>query len=392
MKPQYWLSLISIAVLTGCATSKRPALPANQISLGYIPGLEHVRFWGDQMQVNPEAAPRMRQQILAHNPAELEEPQSFLVISGGGQNGAFGAGLLNGWSAHGDRPEFRLVTGISTGAIIAPFAFLGQKYDNDVKEIYTLYSTEEVLKKTIFSALFGGESLTDSERLLNILKKYINAKTISEIAAEHRNGRRLLVGTTNLDAKRPVIWDLGAIADSGHPDTAELIPRIILASASIPGAFPPILFDVQKNGTLYNELHVDGGIANQLFISPISFSIRDAMNRVGFKADGTIYVIRNSAIRSKWELVKPSAIAVSAASISGLTLNQGNSDQHVVYLKSIQDKLGFRAAHIPESFQVEPDEVFDVEYMQRLFSVAFDLAEQGFPWVTSPNLPTEPQP
>lgn len=267
--PKNGIYLLAILILTGCTTTKRPALPTDHTTLGMIHGLEKVRFWGDEDRPDDETVTAlMRRQILAADAAELDKPQNFLAISGGGQDGAFGAGVLNGWSKHGDRPQFRVVTGISTGAIIAPFAFLGEDYDPSLKEMYTLYSTKQILKKTIISGLFGGEAIADSSPLLGLIAKYLDEKSIERIANEHRKGRRLFVGTTNMDALRPVIWDLGAIAVSDHPDKANLIHRTILASASIPGAFPPMIFDVSKGGVEYNELHMDGGIGKQIFISP----------------------------------------------------------------------------------------------------------------------------
>ena len=386
MKIIQTLTGLSLAVfLAGCAT-QRPALPADHITLGTIQGLETSRYWGDEDLVDAQAySAEMREQIHASDPGELERPQYFLAISGGGQDGAFGAGLLNGWSTHGDRPTFRIVTGISTGAIIAPFAFLGEDYDQSLKEMYTLYSTKQILKKSILSGLFGGDAITDSAPLLGLIEMYLDDEAIEKIAKEHRKGRRLFVGTTNMDAMRPVIWDLGAIATSDHPDKANLIHRSILASASIPGAFPPMIFDVAKGGIEYNEVHVDGGIANQLFISPTAFSIRQAMDDIGFTASGTVYIIRNNPTRTHWDLIKPTAVALSTGSIGGLTRNQGNTDQYVIFLQAQLDEMECRSAQIPASFNVESTEAFDTHYMQQLYDLSCGLAREGYPWASKPQ-------
>jgi predicted acylesterase/phospholipase RssA len=386
--PKNGACLLAILILTGCATT-RPVLPINHTTLGTIEGLETSRFWGDETVPDTEAYyAEMREQILSTDPAALNRAQSFLAISGGGQNGAFGAGLLNGWSQYGGRPSFRIVTGISTGAILAPFAFLGGDYDASLKDMYTLYSTKQIIKRSIHSALWGGDAFADSAPLLGLLRIYLDQNAIERIAEEHRKGRRLFVGTTNMDALRPVIWDIGAIAASDHPDKANLIQRAILASASIPGVFPPVMFDVSKGGLEYNELHVDGGIGHQIFLSPTSLSLRQAMDAIGFTGSGTIYIIRNNPTRTRWQLVKPTALTISTASIGGLTRNQGNTDQYVIYLQAQLDEMECRSAQIPATFMVEPEEPFDINYMQQLYELAYTHARNGYPWASKPSSDT----
>lgn len=381
------LILMAIAaLLSGCASTKRPVLPSDHTTLGNIQGLEDTRFWGDEDLPNAEAyTAEVRKQIMASNPEVLNQPQNFLAISGGGQNGAFGAGVLNGWSQKGDRPSFRSVTGISTGAILAPFAFLGADYDHVMRELYSAYSTKQVLNKSILSALFGGDSLADSEPLFKLIEHYLDDEAVERIATEYNKGRRLYVGTTNMDALRPVIWDLGAIAASNHPDKANYLHRIILASAAVPGAFPPEIFEVSKGEVNYNEVHVDGGIGNQIFITPASVSIRQTMEQVGFTQSGTIYVIRNNPTKTDWQLIKPSAIALSMASIGGLTRNQGNANQYIIFLQARIDGMKCRSAQIPASFKVESSEAFDTDYMQQLYDIAYDMALKGYPWTTKPE-------
>lgn len=377
--------MLTVSILVGCAT-KRPPLPTHYAHLGTIPGLESVRVWGDEVSPHANtAAIRMREQIIASDPEALQRPQNFLAISGGGQKGAFCAGLLNGWSQHGDRPQFRIVTGISTGALIAPFAFMGEAYDAPLKELYTIHSTKDIIRKKPIRGLFGGKALADSTPLFKALVHY-HGPMIDGIAAEYHKGRRLFIGTTNLDAKRPVIWDISAIAASDHPDKANLIHRIVLASASIPGIFPPVLFDVSKDDIPYNELHVDGGVSNQLFLSPFSFSLRKGMDKVGFTGEGTVYIIRNNPVRLDWELVKPTTLAISSASIGSLILNQGNTNQYLISLQAQLDKMECRSAQMPLSFDAESKETFDAEYMRQLFDVGFVLASEGYPWETESRL------
>jgi predicted acylesterase/phospholipase RssA len=377
--------LTLVVIVAGCASSRRP-FPDEQETLGVVRGYDQdIRVWGDHGHADSSStAAVMRRQVASNHPEEFKKTQSFIAISGGGQNGAFGAGLLNGWSEEGTRPEFRIVTGISTGSIIAPFAFMGSEYDEQLKAIYTLYSTKEVVHRRLMKALFGGEALTDSKPLLELIGKYVTEEMIEGIAREYAKGRRLFIGTTNLDAGRPVVWDIGKIAASDAPDKANLIHRIILASTSVPAAFPPVFFEVSKDGVEYDELHVDGGISYQLFINPTSASIREFMNAAGFSGDGTVYVIRNTHSNLSWTPVKKNGVAISAASIGGLTTNQGNSDQYIIYLQTKLDDMDFRAARISDEFPHESSEAFDLKYMNNLYDDAFKEAKNGYPWSNVP--------
>jgi predicted acylesterase/phospholipase RssA len=192
----------------------------------------------------------------------------LLAVSGGGENGAFGSGLLCGWSEHGTRPVFELVTGVSTGALTAPFAYLGSSYDPQLRTVYTeLKSSGVFLKRGLTAALFD-DALSDNSPLFKTISGYLNEAMLAALANAYDDGRLLLIGTTDLDAQQPVIWNMGAIAKSGHPRALDTIRRILLASAAIPGAFPPTLFDVVLDGKPYQELHVDGGAFAQAFLYP----------------------------------------------------------------------------------------------------------------------------
>ena len=195
-------------------------------------------------------------------------PANYLAISGGGENGAFGAGLLTGWTEAGTRPEFKLVTGVSTGALTAPYAFLGPAYDKQLNYAYTTITGKDVFKKRGLLAPFLDDALADYAPLQRMVAKYVTADMLKAIAAEHAKGRMLLIGTTDLDALRPVIWNIGKIAENGGPQALELVRKIIVASAAIPAAFPPMMIDVDVNGKHYQEMQVDGGASRQVFAYP----------------------------------------------------------------------------------------------------------------------------
>ena len=265
--------MISVA-LAACAPSlARIPLPASEMEAATVlsvpAGTDEIRIWGDERPawVN-EFLSAPDSEVKAKFPDIYGRPHSYLALSGGGLNGAYGAGMLVGWTASGKRPQFTMVTGISTGSLIAPFAFLGSAYDRQLEEIYTKYSTDDLVKRRSLLGMVSQASAADVTPLKSVIAHYVDANLIAAIAAEHRKGRRLFVGTTNLDASRPVMWNIGAIANSSDPGAANLIREVLLASASIPGAFPPVLIHVNADGKAYDELHVDGGTTTQVFVYP----------------------------------------------------------------------------------------------------------------------------
>ena len=201
------------------------------------------------------------------------------MISGGGDWGAFGAGVLKGWgNVTGDlaRPQFDVVTGVSTGALIAPFAFLGRAYDSQLAGLFTSYGADQIYESNILSGIFGGKALANSKPLAKLIETYVDASFLRRVAEERTKGRFLLVGTTNLDAQRPVYWDMGKIAQKGDNQALELFRHVLLASASIPGIFPPVLVQVEAGGQVYQEMHVDGGTTREVFFTIADFSVHRA--------------------------------------------------------------------------------------------------------------------
>jgi hypothetical protein len=311
----------------------------------------------------------------------MDRPHNYLIISGGGEDGAFGAGLLAGWSAAGTRPEFQVVTGVSTGALIAPFAFLGPSYDKQLQEVYTRYSSADLIEiRNIFSIL-SGDAAADTVPLQRLLERYVDDQVVAAIAAEGRRGRSLLVGTTNLDAGRPVTWDLTRIAASGSPAAKRLIQQVILASASIPGAFPPVVIDVEANGRRFQELHVDGGVTSQLFLSPSGIDWQLVAERLRVDGKPQLYVIRNAKLTPTWESVPQRVLPILARTVSTLIRTQGVGDLAQIYLLAKRDGLGYNLAWIPLNFTDTPKEAFDRDYMRKLFTLGYDLAAKGYPWL-----------
>jgi len=344
--------------------------------------MPNVRFWGDAVpeHVIANLKSMTAEEIRERQPGIVGVEHHYLAISGGGLNGAFSAGLLKGWTAAGTRPEFTIVTGVSTGALIAPFAFLGEKYDPILEEIYTGYSTDDLIESRDWITIATGDAVAGTEQLRDTIYNYMTPELIEELAMAFRQGRRLFISTTNLDAGRSVIWNVTAMAASDHPDKRNMISDVLLASASIPGAFPPVLFDVAWDGKAYDELHVDGGAVTQVFVYPSAVDWPTFMELLDVQGPPQVYVLRNAPLNPHWSPIEVDIMSIVGASVSSLIRTQGFGDIDRIYLISQRDGNDFHLAYMPESFDRMPTEAFDIEYMQELFGIGFDMASNGYPW------------
>jgi predicted patatin/cPLA2 family phospholipase len=364
----------------GCATiSPRNVLP--QASAGQIDleGFHNIRFWGDAPARDIEAT------VMADFPktaARSSPVSNLLAISGGAEDGAFGAGLLVGWGDAGTRPVFDLVTGVSSGALIAPFAFLGREHDAQLREIFTRYGRKDVFTYNV-SGLIEGSALTDDAPLARLIEKYVDDGFLQEIASQRIKGRILLIGTTNLDTQRPVLWDMGRIAMSDNRDALALFRKILLASATLPGVFPPVRIQVRVGGQNYDELHVDGGVTRQVFVTPSVFS---AVSRGAGKpaTRRRLFVIRNGKIDPEWQSVRENVLSITQRSISTLIKNQGIGDLYRIYSLTKRDGIDFNLASVPADFSETSAEPFDQNYMIALFDRGYDLASHDYSWAKAP--------
>lgn len=386
--------LLVCAVSAGCTTVlMRVPVPEVALDTGAPYGITDplIRVWGDTIDSQFE------QSLIAQRGALLKRTQSeaiatgkpiksaFLALSGGGPDGAFGAGLLNGWTLRGDRPQFRVVTGISTGAIVALFAFLGPEYDSELKEIYTTYETRQLVVPTFFSALTGGAAVTDVTGYRALIERYIDEEVVTRLAAEHQEGRALLIGTTNLDAARPVIWSISGIAATGHPDARKLIHDIIQASSAIPAVFPPVLIPVTTpDGRVYDEMHVDGGATQQvMFFSP-QFPLKKIDASLGINVDRSLYVVMNNSLEKPYDPVRPRILSIAGAAVSSLLGGAGAGDIYKIFAIAQRDKIDLRVISIPNDFNLEAEEAFDPVYMKALYMLGFEFGLKGDRWLTHP--------
>ena len=384
----WWVPLLAALLVTACAGLPREAVAPELVEKASVLDGTQVRYWGDRSPPNINALTAEKwAQVRSSRPELLRAKRpvvSFLAISGGGSDGAFGAGLLVGWTARGDRPEFDIVTGVSTGALTAPFAFLGPRYDPALKAVYTTYSTDQLVTKHPVRGLLGGDALASNAPLAGVIASYITPEFLQEVAHEHARGRRLLIGTTNLDAQRPVIWDMGRIASSGDPRALQLFRNVLLASAAIPGLFPPVYIEVNAEGQLRQEMHVDGGTTNQVFLLPTQINSGGMDTKLGIRPIRRLYIVRNGRIDPEFKVVKASTLAIAGRSISTLIKTQGIGDLYQMYEFAKRNGAAYNLAYIPGTFPDTSTEAFDTVYMSKLFDLGVQLGKNGSAWKKAP--------
>ncbi len=385
-----WLGAV-LAFTSGCATVVPRLVPSSAIAAerAVVPGLARARFWGDEVPKDILAAVNQRLPGINRlaSSAEIVDGRpvvEILALSGGGSDGAFGAGFLKGWTATGKRPRFEVVTGVSAGAIIAPFAFLGSRYDRPLEEIWTQYQTSELIVAQILPGILGGSSLLDTAPLAKLIERYIDRPFLRAIAAEYRKGRLLLVGTTNIDAQRPVVWNMGEIAASGHPNAIELFRKVIMASAAIPGAFPPVAINVEIDGKIVEEMHVDGGVTRSMFVAPVQLNLRLFDRFYPTPPQRRIFIINNAKVTPEFDPVKPTTIALASRSIFTLTKSQHLGDIYRIWNLAKESGADFNLAAVPPSFTSVPKQAFDPAYQRDLFNVGVEVGRAGGRWQKLP--------
>jgi predicted acylesterase/phospholipase RssA len=380
--------------LAACgAVERSPPVPVAQTTQASVLGLANERFFpfSDTSALEKEmveALDRKRRLLNVKNYVDLPELQ-LLAVSGGGENGAFGAGLLCGWSAQGTRPTFDWVTGVSTGALTAPFAFLGSSYDPQLRAVYTDLSPKDVLTTRFFTAALFNDAMADNAPLYKTISRYLDDRMMADIAKAYDDGRLLLIGTTDLDAQVPVVWNIGAIAKSGHPRALETVRKVLLASAAIPGAFPPTMIDVSVDGKTYQEMHVDGGAFAQTFLYPAALTAGRRQRMAAHQRVIAIeaYVIRNGRLDPEWAATERKTLGIAGRAISTMISASGINDVIRIYNTTQRDGVDFNLAYIGRDFDKTLPEPFDQPYMRALFDYGYQKAVRGYDWTKKPPMP-----
>jgi predicted acylesterase/phospholipase RssA len=375
--------LVALLLVAGCSTiAPRNALPEAQAGRSEPAGFHNIRYWGDETTIDAGPSDPADAMAVSFTRGEARRQLNLLAISGGAEDGAFGAGLLAGWGDAGNRPAFDLVTGVSSGALIAPFVFLGRERDDQLREIFTRYGRKDIFTYNV-SDLVQGAALLDDTPLAQLIEKYIDQEFIREVARERNKGRLLLIGTTNLDAQRPVLWDMGRIAASDSPEALELFRKVLLASATLPGVFAPVRIKVRVGGQDFDELHVDGGVTRQVFIAPSIMRLVSGNHARKTVSGSRLYVIRNGRIDPQFKPVSPSVLSVTRRSLSTLIKNQSIGDLYRIFTMARQSGVEFNLASIPTDFDQQTDEPFDQKYMSALFDRGYEMGRHGYSWIKS---------
>jgi len=351
------LITIALVAMGGCATLPIRHFSEQQQAIAEMPGIPGARFWAD----DPLAFRRARPVPM---PGKAE---AMLALSGGAEDGAYGAGFLNGWTQSGKRPEFTIVTGVSTGALVAPFAFLGSRYDDRLQAAFTSIGPHDVYDARFPLVIPFSLSAAGTKPLWRLINLYFTDAIINDIAHEHARGRRLFVGTANLDAQRGVVWNMGMIASSASPDRYRLFRRVILASCAIPAVFPPVVINARNGGQLIREVHVDGGTAGSLLAIPPAISATTAAGALGRPTD--LYLVVNSQLGGAFRLSKGGILAIAQRSMLLATSAATREQATTAFLWSKRNAANFHLTYVDTDFDFGgPHLNFDTTYMRRLYA------------------------
>lgn len=374
---RFLMLIILLPALNSCAGVPRNALKETDQNAAQVENFSGIRFWGDG------PSDELGSTGPGFQPPIHSGRTTYLALSGGGSGGAFGAGFLTGWTEAGTRPEFDVVSGVSTGALIAPFAFLGSSYDVALAELYTSGIATTLVRPRPISALLG-TAVSDDSALRQLVEHYATEDMLHEIAAEHSKGRRLFVATTNLDAQRTVIWDLGAVAASGNDQALALFRHVLIASASIPVMFPPVMINVTVNDKRFQEMHADGGATTQLFTAPEFFLASTNITPPIRPETVDLYIILNNTLEPEFEAVKRSTLAIAGRAYSTLVKTHARSAVNATYTLTQRTGINFNLAYLEEVIPYAIDDPFNTQYMRRLFTIGRDKALSAHGWRKSP--------
>jgi len=376
------LTLVLGLSLTACGTLPREVFTAADLGSVAPEGLSDVRF----SAADPQASLKFAESVHAHTTGRKV---NVLAISGGGSNGAYGAGVLVGWSEAGDRPEFDIVTGVSTGALTAPFAYLGKDWDRRLTEAYTSDAADRILQKRGLD-LFFAPSIFRNHALRDLVAKYVDQPMLYAVAVEHAKGRRLMIATTNLDTEQTMIWDMGAIASRGDDVALKLFRDVLVASASIPGVFPPSLIEVEGPRRRLSEMHVDGSVTTPFFVAPetLLLSILPGQDKAG---PGEVRVIVNGQIDGGFGFTKGDALSIVGR--SWIAMNKAQMRTHLTANAAFTRRNGgvFRYTAIPDDAKGDFSGLdFAAGSRRALFDLGYALGKSGAAWVAPADPATQP--
>jgi len=386
-------STLVVLAITSCASEPvRNPVPQELQDVAQVVDMPGILVWGDggDDSLHADIVQSIHDEPEGLFPRESNGgfQYSGLALSGGGDHGAFGAGFLKGWSQSGTRPVFKIVTGISTGALIAPFAMLGPDYDETLQKAYTSITVDNVMKKKSVVGAFWRESLADNHPLQEMVHEVISNEVIDAIGMAHKRGQRLFVATTNFDAQRPVIWNMGAVATSRHPDAYALFRNILVASTSIPVLFPPTFVEVEADGQSYEEMHVDGGTVGQMFFYGSSLDwqavLRDASGIESPIDHSILYAIIDGEVGPEHETVRRRLMPITDRTIKTLIKVSAWSALYRMYLHAKVGGYDFKFVGLPDDYTAQSKQPYDPSEMNRMFEIGYEMGLKGEGWQKVP--------
>ncbi|WP_394131742.1 patatin-like phospholipase family protein [Shewanella maritima] len=310
------------------------------------------------------------------------EQMYVLVLSGGGVNGAYGAGVINGLHESNQLPNYSIITGISAGALMAPFVFVGDENIKHMKQLILGIDDKSIIGKKHFLNTIFKDALSEGQHLYDLIEQHYSDELIDQISVMHQQGKRLLIGTTHFDSNELVVWNIGEIASSQVVNRYKLIRQIIAASASIPAVFPPQFIDVELNGETMEEMHVDGGLANQLFLFAEHIDFNAINSSLGLSTQPVVQVIRNGVLDMPYQKINDKGIDLITRTVKSMTVNQGEGDLYHIAYMCRQQNLAMRYTSIDQQNVPEKGskDMFDQQYMQALFNMGYEKAVNGQLW------------
>lgn len=375
------------SVLVGRHSLPRNPVPVDRIHEADLIGIKDTRTCNGLNigMFADDLAASINQESIDNPDANQEASSSYdlLTISGGGANGAFGAGFMCGWTHAGTKPDFKVVTGISTGAVIATLSFVGPEYDRVIKKIYTGINTQDVYHRRSGISWLWNDSFLETGPLKRLIERFADQNLLKAVAKVHNKGKRLYVGTSNLDTQQLVVWNMGKLANSGHPDALDIFHKILLASLSMPCVFPPVYIDVEVDGEFYDEMHVDGGMVTDALICDFMLRI-PAVEKNSSKHAKNIYIIRNDKLKPYPEQVARNLPKIARRALSTLSKMHSNDHLLCLYAMSQTNDFNFNYIGVPEEYDLPNKLNFDQKLMNKLFDFGFELAQSESNWHKTP--------
>jgi predicted acylesterase/phospholipase RssA len=372
--------LLALAVVAGCkaptAETNPPQTPVNPIARALAP---------------PEPPRVVPAGVTLSSPPEpgegMRPPRHVLALSSGGLYGAYSSGFLAGWTQSGTRPEFDVVTGVSTGSLIAPLAFLGPEFDDRMQELYTGIRAEDVFKIRAWVTIPFKDAVASSAPLRKLIDSQVTPDLMKWVASEHRKGRRLYVGTTNLNTRRLVVWDMGAIASRPCPEGCHLFRDVLLASCSVPGMLPPVPFQVQSGGETVTELHADGGVSSQIFVPPAVFQAARGGDSRAAGSNGNLYAVVSGKLYPDATPVKQRVLPILGATTGTIMYAHCRAELMSLYGQAKLAGLKYHLTALRQDLMVNVDTslTFDREEMTRLYAEGVRDGLGGPNWRYDPS-------